>query len=149
MILTLEGYKTACETLAAGLGLPAPTCEKRRGWYYAEAGNATSGKGAASDLGAWKTLADVLAARARLRVRAKSAGYLDGRNDLTRAEVYETSAREHVERLRTQLADAEARLSDRAAEANAARVTLAGLDAMLDAPARAAAEALAAVEGAR
>lgn len=149
MILTLEGYRTVCETLAAGLGLPMPTCEKRHGWYYADAGNAASGKGTTSDLGAWKALADVLTSRAQLRVRTKSGAYLRQRDDLTRAEAYEANAREHVERLRLQLADAEERLTNRAAEANAARVTLAGLDAMLDAPARAAAEALAAVEAAR
>lgn len=146
---TTEGLKAACETLAAALGLPAPTCYKRRGWHYAIAGDKTSGAGAGSDGGAWSALADVLMSSAGSRVRAQCNTYFGQRDNLTRAEGNERHARENVERLRTMLADAEAALAVRIEEANAARVTLAGLDAMLDAPARAAAEALAAVEGAR
>lgn len=146
MIVTDEKAKADCAALAKVLGLPEPTVGKRRGWFYGHAGpGITTHPGTTSDSGAWLALREALASSAKRELYAGNGTgyrYRDALDKTARAEQRAEYARADVERAQKQLDDARATLDRYAAEAAAARVSLAGLETTTDVRARDVAEAL-------
>lgn len=140
---TEKKAKADCAALAKVLGLSEPVVEKRRGYFYGRAGVLVTHPGSAFDGGAWRALRDALMDRAqRLLYAGVGWRYLDGLAETARREKAVEYAAAGVTRVQRQLDDAKATLDRYAAEAAAARVSLAGLETTTDVHARDVAEAL-------